>query len=104
MTTGEWSDDKKGISSDKEVIINGVCVMNQSSSDFKANEEEEEDDDNDGNIENSNEDNRLAIADGNDEDEIKKSFIKKPNSEKSLESSEDVSVKKEKDEPNTWEY
>lgn len=98
MTTGEWSDAKKG-TNENEVIINGVCVMNQST-DFKANDEDEE-----SNIDNSNDeaDTRLTIAE-NDEDEIKRSFIKKPSSDKSVEKSDDVSVKKEIDEPNSWEY
>lgn len=101
MTTGEWNDDKKGLPGDKEVIINGVCVMNQSS-DFKANEEDEDE----SNVENLNEesDTRLTLAEGNEEDEIKKSFIKKPNLENSMEKSDDVTVKKEVNEANSWEY
>ena len=100
MTTGEWSDiNKTNIPNDKEVIINGVCVMNQSS-DFKSN-----DGDADENMDQSNEDNddKLTISESNDEDEIKKSFIKKPNMDK-VDSSDDVKVKKEVDEANAWEY
>lgn len=99
MNPGDWRDEaKKIIANDKEVIINGVCVMNQSS-DFKS------DDGGDDNVERSNDDGetRLSIADGNDEDEIKKSFIKKPNMEKADES-DDVKVKKEIDESGAWEY
>ncbi len=100
MTTGEWNDDKKTSSTDKEVIINGVCVMNQSS-DFKSNEEDESE----SNVDQSNdEENQLTIAEGNEEDEIKKSFIKKPNSEKSVDSGDELTVKKEVDEANSWEY
>lgn len=102
VTTGEWGDDKKNIpGGDKEVIINGVCVMNQSS-DFKSNDGDE-----DGNADQSNDDgDKLTIAEGNDEDDIKKSFIKKPNSEKSVDGDDDVMmVKKEVDtETNAWEY
>lgn len=102
MTTGEWRDDKKNIPNDKEVIINGVCVMNQSS-DFKSNDDGE-----DGNMDQSNDDDhdvsKLTISESNDEDEIKKSFIKKPNMDKSVDSSDDVKVKKEVDESNAWEY
>ena len=89
VTTGEWGD-KNNIPNDKEVIINGVCVMNQSS-DYKSNDDE------DVNMEKSNEDkdDNLTIAESNDEDEIKKSFIKKPNP---IDSSDDVQVKKEVDE------
>lgn len=106
MTTGDWRDDaKKAIANDKEVIINGVCVMNQSS-DYKS------DDEGDATMEQSNDDEgegdesdaKLTIAEGNDEDEIKKSFIKKPLSEKAAESGDDVSVKKEIDEAGAWEY
>ncbi|KAG5673046.1 hypothetical protein PVAND_003123 [Polypedilum vanderplanki] len=104
MTTGEWRDEKKNIpGDDKEVIINGVCVMNQSS-DYKSN------DGDDANMDQSNEEgeDKLTIAEGeNDEDEsIKKSFIKKPNPiEKSMnESADDVTVKREVDDSNAWEY
>jgi hypothetical protein len=100
VTTGEWNEEKKGIAGDKEVIINGVCVMNQST-DFKTNDEEDESNVNPSNDESEN---RLAIAEGNDEDEIKKSFIKKPSSEKATEKDDDVAVKKEVDEQTSWEY
>lgn len=75
--------------------------MNQSS-DFKS------DDGEDVNMDQSNDegdesDARLTIADGNEEDEIKKSFIKKPSVEKSDEA-DDIKVKKEVDEAGAWEY
>lgn len=79
--------------------------MNQSS-DFKS----DDGDDDDVNMEQSNDDGeepeaRLTIAEGHDEDEIKKSFIKKPSVEKaSVDSSDDVRVKKEVDEASAWEY
>lgn len=90
MTTGEWGDNKKNIPNDKEVIINGVCVMNPST-DYKSNDED------DVNMEKSadDKDDKLTIAESNDEDEIKKSFIKKPNP---IEASDDVKVKKELEE------
>lgn len=97
MNPGDWRDEAKK-AADKEVIINGVCVMNQSS-DFKS-------DGDDVNMENENGDESNAKStapEGNDEDEIKKSFIKKPSMEKS-ESGEDVRVKKEVDESSAWEY
>lgn len=101
MTTGEWNEEKKEIANDKEVIINGVCVMNQSS-DFKANDEDEVE----SNVDPSNDesDKRLTIAEENDEyendeNEIKKTFIKKP-----VENREDVTVKKEVDEHSSWDY
>lgn len=100
MNPGDWRDEAKKIiaNNDKEVIINGVCVMNQSS-DYKS------DDGGDESVEQSNDDGirRLSIADGNDEDEIKRSFIKKPNMEKA-DSGDDVKVKKEIDEAGAWEY
>lgn len=97
VNPGDWRDEAKK-AADKEVIINGVCVMNQSS-DFKS------DDDNDVNMENENGDEsdaKSTAAEGNDEDDIKKSFIKKPSMEKS--ESDDVKVKKEVDESSAWEY
>lgn len=101
VNPSDWRDDaKKSITNDKEVIINGVCVMNQSS-EFKSD---------DGNLDQSNEDggeseSRLTIAEGNEEDVIKKSFIRKPSMEKaSIDSSDDVKVKKEIDEAGAWEY
>jgi hypothetical protein len=98
VTTGEWGDEKKNnIPNDKEeVIINGVCVMNQS--DYKSNDEDE------GHADQSLEDgdDKLTIAEENDEDDdIKKSFIKKPSG---LEKDDDVTVKKEVDESSAWEY
>lgn len=101
MTTGEWNEEKKEIANEKEVIINGVCVMNQST-DFKDNDEDEDE----SNVDHSNDesDKRLTIAEENDEDEIKKSFIKKPSAENSTENSDDVAVKKEVDEHSSWEY
>lgn len=104
MTTGEWGDEKKNIPNDKEVIINGVCVMNQST-DFKSNEGDEEEED-EGNANQSNEEGveKLSLAERNDEDEIKKSFIKKPSSDKSMDGGDDVMVKKEVDEASAWEY
>lgn len=102
MNPGDWRDEaKKAIANEKEVIINGVCVMNQSS-DFKS--------DDDGHAEQSNDegddaDKRLTIAEGNVDDEIKKSFIKKPSTEKApLDGADDVKVKKEIEESNAWEY
>jgi hypothetical protein len=97
VNPGDWRDEAKK-AADKEVIINGVCVMNQSS-DFKS-------DCDDVNMENENGDEsdaKSTAAEGNDEDEIKKSFIKKPSLDKS-ESGEDVRVKKEVDESSAWEY
>lgn len=48
---------------------------------------------------------RLSIAEAHDEDEIKKSFIKKPSLDKaSVDSSDDVKVKKEIDEAGAWEF
>lgn len=101
MNPGDWRDEaKKAIANDKEVIINGVCVMNQSS-DFKS------DGGDDVNMEQNDDadesESRLTIADANDEDEIKKSFIKKPSLDKA-ESGDDVKVKKEVDEAGAWEY
>jgi hypothetical protein len=101
VTTGEWNEEKKGIANDKEVIINGVCVMNQSS-DFKANDEDEVESIVDPS--NDESDKRLTIAEENDEDEndeneIKKTFIKKP-----VENSDDITVKKEVDEHSSWDY
>ena len=102
VNPGDWRDESnKNNSNDKEVIINGVCVMNQSS-DFKS--------DDDVNMDQSNDDgeeavSRLTITESNEEDVIKKSFIRKPSIEKnSLESSDDVKVKKEIDEAGAWEY
>lgn len=70
--------------------------MNQSS-DFKS------DDGNDDNVEaNDGRESQRSIADENDEDEIKKTFIKKPSMEKV--DSDDVKVKKEIDEAGAWEY
>jgi hypothetical protein len=107
VTTGEWRDEKKNIpTNDKEVIINGVCVMNQSS-DFKS-ANDDGDEENSVNQSNDDGDDKLTIADGNeDADEIKKSFIKKPN--KSIDNNDDndddgVKVKKEVEESNAWEY
>lgn len=99
MTTGDWREEaKKAVANDKEVIINGVCVMNQSS-DYKSDEE------GDANNEQEDEDDaKLTVAEGNDEDSIKKSFIKKPSLEKSSESADDLKVKKEVDEAGAWEY
>jgi hypothetical protein len=106
VTTGEWRDEKKNIpgDSDKEVIINGVCVMNQSS-DYKSN------DGDDVNMDQSAEEtgDKLTMAEGDDHDEddsIKKSFIKKPSAlEKAMnESADDVTVKHEVDDSNAWEY
>jgi len=99
----DWRDEAKknipGSNSEKEVIINGVCVMNQSS-DFKSDDEDA----------NANED-KLTIADASGEDEIKKSFIKKPptsmDCSKSVDGDDDdvVNVKKEMDEGgDRWEY
>lgn len=95
MTTGEWGDKKNplGVSGgDKEVIINGVCVMNKSS--------DEADDDE--NMEKSNDDydDEEKKNEENSEDEIKKSFIKKP----SIEDGDDVRVKKELEESSGWEF
>jgi hypothetical protein len=96
VNPGDWRDEaKKNNVDDKEVIINGVCVMNQSS-DMRS------DDGEDDKMDQSNEDGDDA-ADGNDEDEIKKSFIKKPNMEK-VDGGDDVKVKKEVDEAGAWEY
>lgn len=104
MNPGDWRDEaNKNLANDKEVIINGVCVMNQSS-DYKS------DDGDDVNMDQSNDDAdesdpRLTIAaEGHDEDDIKKSFIKKPSLDKSVESSDDIRVKKEIDEAGAWEY
>ena len=90
----DWRDEAKKNIDDKEVIINGVCVMNQSSVRSDDGEDDKMDQSND------DEDN---IAEKNDEDEIKKSFIKKPNVEKS-DGGDDVKVKKEVDEASAWEY
>lgn len=94
MNPGDWRDEaKKAIAGDKEVIINGVCVMNQSS-DFNDDDENMDQSNDDG------EDEKLTIAEGNDEDNIKKSFIKKPERM----DSDDVKVKTEEDEAGAWEY
>jgi hypothetical protein len=99
VNPGDWRDEaKKAL--DKEVIINGVCVMNQSS-DFKSDEGEDVNMEQNENGDES--DAKSTAADGNDEDEIKKSFIKKPSMEMS-ESGDDVKVKKEVDESSAWEY
>jgi hypothetical protein len=94
VNPGDWRDEaKKNNVDDKEVIINGVCVMNQSSdmrSEDGEDEKMEQNDDGD------------DAAEANDEDEIKKSFIKKPSVEKN--EAEDVKVKKEVDEAGAWEY
>lgn len=103
MTTGEWGDEKKNIPNDKEVIINGVCVMNQST-DFKSNEGDDEEDDANANQSNEEGVEKLSLTERNDEDEIKKSFIKKPHSDKSVDGGDDVMVKKEVDEASAWEY
>ena len=99
MNPGDWRDEtKKNVANDKEVIINGVCVMNQSS-DYKSDGEGDDE-----NMEEGEESEaKLTIAEENDEDEIKKSFIKKPSLEKA-ESGDDVKVKKEIEESNAWEY
>lgn len=98
MNPGDWREEaKKAVASEKEVIINGVCVMNQSS-DYKSDDEGQA-------MDQSNDDadeSKLTIAEGNEEDEIKKSFIKKP--EKAGESGDDFKVKKEVDEAGAWEY
>lgn len=102
MNPGDWRDEaKKSIANEKEVIINGVCVMNQSS-DYKS------DDGDDVNMEQVDDgddesDARLTIAETHDEDEIKKSFIKKPE-KASMEAADDVKVKKEVDEASAWEF
>jgi hypothetical protein len=97
VNPGDWREDaKKNNVDDKEVIINGVCVMNQAS-DLRS------DDGEDVNMDQSNEDGDENVAEGNDEDEIKKSFIKKPNVE-ITDSTDDVKVKKEVDEAGAWEY
>lgn len=97
MNPGDWRDEaKKNNVDDKEVIINGVCVMNQAS-DLRS------DDGDDTNMDQSNEDGDETNAETNDEDEIKKSFIKKPSVEK-VETGDDVKVKKEVDEAGAWEY
>lgn len=94
MNPGDWRDEaKKNNVDDKEVIINGVCVMNQAS-DLRS------EDGDDVNMDQSNDDDN---ADANDADEIKKSFIKKPSLDKS-ESGDEVKVKKEIDESGAWEY
>lgn len=107
----DWRDDTKKSSipaSDKEVIINGVCVMNQSS-DFKRD---------DGSVQPENKDTeditdqeaKPASLENDEDDEIKKSFIKKPSladneEDKSKSDDSDVLVKKEVDESgNQWEY
>lgn len=96
MNPGDWRDEaKKNNVDDKEVIINGVCVMNQSS-DMRS------DDGEDDKMDQTNEDGE-DITEGNDEDEIKKSFIKKPSVEKP-DGGDDVKVKKEVDEAGAWEY
>lgn len=102
VNPGDWRDDaKKNITNDKEVIINGVCVMNQSS-DYKS----DDGDDAERSHEDGEESNaRLAIAEGNEDDEIKKSFIRKPSMDKSsIENSDDIKVKTEIDESGAWEY
>lgn len=95
----DWRDDaNKNIPNEKEVIINGVCVMNQSS-DFKS-------DDGDENMEQSNDDcdDAERKLSNDEDDEIKKSFIKKPNMDKSVDG-DDVQVKREVDEGGErWEY
>lgn len=97
MNPGDWREEaKKNNVDDKEVIINGVCVMNQAS-DLRS------DDGEDVNMDQSNEDGDENVAERNDEDEIKKSFIKKPSVE-ATDSSDDVKVKKEVDESGAWEY
>lgn len=94
MNPGDWRDEaKKNNVDDKEVIINGVCVMNQSS-DLRSENGD------DVNMDQSNDDDN---ANANDADEIKKSFIKKPSLDKS-ESGDEVKVKKEIDESGAWEY
>lgn len=102
MNPGDWREEaKKAITNDKEVIINGVCVMNQSLTDG--------DDDDDVNMDQAmderDEPHMRLPAIGHDEDEIKKSFIKKPSMEKSsVDNADDVKVKKEIDESGAWEY
>lgn len=101
MNPGDWREEaKKIVANEKEVIINGVCVMNQSS-DYKS-------DGDDANMDQSIDDAdesgaRLTIAETHDEDEIKKSFIKKPE-KASMEAADDVKVKKEVDEASAWEF
>jgi homeobox protein cut-like len=104
----DWRDDSKktNIPAEKEVIINGVCVMNQSS-DFDQSEadkqEETEDETKTTNIDEED--------DAESENQIKKSFIKKPTPPESESAAEDnkkadlddVSVKKEVEAGN-WEY
>lgn len=102
MNPGDWRDEaKKSIASEKEVIINGVCVMNQST-DYKSDDEVNMDqsmDEGDDAVA------RLNVTEAHDADEIKKSFIKKPSLDKaSVESSDDVKVKKEIDEAGAWEF
>lgn len=102
MNPGDWREEaKKIVANEKEVIINGVCVMNQSS-DYKS------DDGDDANMDQSIDDAdesgaRLTTAETHDEDEIKKSFIKKPE-KASMEAADDVKVKKEVDEASAWEF
>lgn len=97
VNPGDWREEaKKAITNDKEVIINGVCVMNQSLTDGDDDAMDEADEPH----------MRLPVSDvQHDEDEIKRSFIKKPSMEKSpVESADDVKVKKEIDETGAWEY
>lgn len=101
MNPSDWREEaKKAITNDKEVIINGVCVMNQSLTDG----------DDDVNMDQSNDEGdesiaRLAPADRHDDDEIKKSFIKKPSLDKSsVDNADEIKVKKEMDETGAWEY
>lgn len=106
MNPGDWRDEaNKTSANDKEVIINGVCVMNQSS-DYKSNDGEDDDVNMDQSTDGGDEAvSRLSLSEGHDEDAIKKSFIKKPGMEKaSLDSADDVKVKKEIDEAGAWEY
>lgn len=101
MNPSDWREEaKKAIANDKEVIINGVCVMNQSS-EFKSDEEGDANNEQD---EGDESDAKLTIAEGHDEDAIKKSFIKKPSLDKSAEIGDDLKVKREVDESSAWEY
>lgn len=103
LVNPDWNDSKKlNIPGEKEVIINGVCVMNQGS-DFKQDDEEAVQIESTPDIMNESDhtdDDEGRNSDVNDEDdEIKKSFIKKPTTTDdipmNLDNDDDVKVKKE---------
>lgn len=100
LVNPDWNESKKlNIPGEKEVIINGVCVMNQGT-DFKQDDEEAVQIESTPDIMNESDhtDDEERNSDNNDEDdEIKKSFIKKPTTDipMNMDNGDDVKVKKE---------